>query len=584
MKKILKITGGVLALILVALVAIPFFVDLNDYRGKMEAAIEKQVPGKAELGKIHFSLFPYVGIKIDSLAIGDKTIETGTISFRVHLKSLLYAKIITGLVMETPKVQMDKVAKLSPQTETPAETKPFSLEEVMKEQPWISNVVIEEVKITDAQIIEKEKPLLQDLNFRITDIQLKDPEKPMSLSFSMRYRGLKTGLDTQLWADPVKKTGRIDNATLYAGKTNFQIKGNVQAKQAIPYVDVSLDSESIHLDDFKAFYPVAANLEGATLHVQAKGPMTKLVIDGKFNAKELKYGEYNLSALILDFLLETGSKVTVRDAGFGIFNGKISTKGFMGLGEQKPYDLNFAAEGVDVVSLTQKTVSGKANFHFRAHGDNLDTANAAKSLRGEGEMQLADGKIHTTNLIQSAFSEGVANAVKGAMALSKGPKEVALPGAEEEGTPYKTITLPFVVEDGFFKVQNLRVVSNDMEGVFTGAIGLTDFSLDLRGDTLFAPELTASIIKDEKVRGYVAEGDGRLRIPVHVTGTLQDPSVGPDSTYVGQLFTRGVKKAYQEEVKAQIQQQVIPQVQQELEKIAPQGATEEAKKLLDKLF
>ena len=39
MKKILKITGGVLALILVALVAIPFFVDLNDYRRKIDAAL-----------------------------------------------------------------------------------------------------------------------------------------------------------------------------------------------------------------------------------------------------------------------------------------------------------------------------------------------------------------------------------------------------------------------------------------------------------------------------------------------------------------------------------------------------------------
>jgi hypothetical protein len=50
-----------------------------------------------------------------------------------------------------------------------------------------------------------------------------------------------------------------------------------------------------------------------------------------------------------------------------------------------------------------------------------------------------------------------------------------------------------------------------------------------------SPALTEDLIHDRKVRKYLAGADGRLVIPLRVTGDVRNPRVLPDASFAGSV-------------------------------------------------
>jgi len=70
-KKILMIVGGLFALLLVAMIAIPFFVDVDKYRPQIVSKANEYLNGKLEVGKLSLSLWGQIKVKIDGLSLSD---------------------------------------------------------------------------------------------------------------------------------------------------------------------------------------------------------------------------------------------------------------------------------------------------------------------------------------------------------------------------------------------------------------------------------------------------------------------------------------------------------------------------------
>ena len=70
MKRILKILAIVAAILLVIAIAIPFFIDANTFRPKLESEISDALGRQAKVGNLSLSLFSG-SVKADDIAIAD---------------------------------------------------------------------------------------------------------------------------------------------------------------------------------------------------------------------------------------------------------------------------------------------------------------------------------------------------------------------------------------------------------------------------------------------------------------------------------------------------------------------------------
>ena len=72
MGKLFKILVSLIVLVIVALAALPFIIDPNDYRGEIVAAVEENTGRKLTIdGELGLSVFPWIGIDIGKLTLGN---------------------------------------------------------------------------------------------------------------------------------------------------------------------------------------------------------------------------------------------------------------------------------------------------------------------------------------------------------------------------------------------------------------------------------------------------------------------------------------------------------------------------------
>ena len=77
MRKIVIAIFVVVLVVIVAAVVVPFFVDANAYRGKIEAELTSKLGRDVKLGNLHLRLVPF-NFKADSITIAeDPRFQTG---------------------------------------------------------------------------------------------------------------------------------------------------------------------------------------------------------------------------------------------------------------------------------------------------------------------------------------------------------------------------------------------------------------------------------------------------------------------------------------------------------------------------
>ena len=69
MKKFLKIFAGFIIFVVMLLILIPFFVNVDKFRPQIIQAAEPYINGKLEIGKLYLSLWSGIKVKADSIKI-----------------------------------------------------------------------------------------------------------------------------------------------------------------------------------------------------------------------------------------------------------------------------------------------------------------------------------------------------------------------------------------------------------------------------------------------------------------------------------------------------------------------------------
>lgn len=113
MKKLLYIFGGLIALVLVAIVTIPLFYDVNTrVRPKIVEAIESNMNAKTEIGKLGLSLWGGIYITIDSFRLldlsGEPVFEMKDAKLAIPFSTILGGSLNVSLIVDKPVLHVVK--------------------------------------------------------------------------------------------------------------------------------------------------------------------------------------------------------------------------------------------------------------------------------------------------------------------------------------------------------------------------------------------------------------------------------------------------------------------------------------------
>src|SRR3954465_6623056 len=114
MRKALKIIAGFLVLLVIVVLAAPFFLDVNKYHDRIQAELQKKLGRQVSLGTMHLSLIPFA-FKVENAVIaedpnfakGSNFAQANELYVTAPLMPLLHGDVqIKSLELRQPKIEL----------------------------------------------------------------------------------------------------------------------------------------------------------------------------------------------------------------------------------------------------------------------------------------------------------------------------------------------------------------------------------------------------------------------------------------------------------------------------------------------
>jgi AsmA protein len=256
MKKVLKwlatVAGALIVLIIAALLIIPMFIDVQKYKPEIESQVKKATGRPFSIGgELHLSLFPWAGVSISDLRLGNapgfKEKDFLSVKFfdvRVKLVPLLFKDIqVQRFVVDGPRVILEKnregrgnwegIGKPSGTAgPKPSEIKTKSAREESDVELPFKALTVGECAINNGTILYHDDAIgakreITDMSFRLMGVSL---DKPIRLLFSALMDGRPISLEGQvgpLGQEPGKGRIPLGLSVKALKEVEMGLKGNV---------------------------------------------------------------------------------------------------------------------------------------------------------------------------------------------------------------------------------------------------------------------------------------------------------------------------------------------------------------------
>jgi hypothetical protein len=154
-----------------------------------------------------------------------------------------------------------------------------------------------------------------------------------------------------------------------------------------------------------------------------------------------------------------------------------------------------------------------------------------RSMRGNGRLAAQDGELTNVDLVQKIEQ------ITGLIGMSK----------EQRGgaTTFKTLETEFGIAGGIADFKRIHLLSAVMEAEGGGKMNLEPQTLDIAIEAALAPEVSARA-GSGKAQTFLKDKQGRIVVPLKVTGPAKGPSVNMDSQ---KLVTKGLGQMLEERSK-----------------------------------
>lgn len=521
--KILIGLGVAVLLIIGVILSLPFLIDLNKYQDRYKPPIEEALNRKIQIQNIRLTIWPRLGARVEGFTIlDDPAFGSGpfallaSLDVAVQLKPLLGGKVeVDEITLRDPVVTVIKnkngVLNVStvgrpgvPVPETPSRAPIPSTEGPLK---ILGLLAVDQVSLVGGTITYRDlssatptEYVLQDLGLRLTSVRLGETPH-LHLNTLVQPFNLPVTLDGTF--GPLKENTDIDaiDFQLALGKTSFVMRGKTVGRNA----SLNVSSPVINTANVPVSLPLYKPVEVQNLLIAA----------------EVK-----------------GQDALLKNVSFNLFDGQVTAQGMVTSGPKAPpFNAKATVQGVQLgpvlaaLSSSPVTVSGTAGADVHIQGQGFTKTDLTKSLEGTGHVAVKDGTIEGVNLLQEAVS------ILKVAGISLG---------DAKATAFSTIETDVAIKEGVLNVQRLLMDSHDFQATGGGSIGF-DQSLNLLVNLNLSQALSQQIAGASPV-AKLAINEGRLKLPLKITGTAQAPVYGLDM--------KGLTGKVQEQVQKKVEEAV----------------------------
>jgi len=481
-----------LVLLVTLIVAIPFLVDVDRHRPRIEAFIEERTGKPAEIGRLTLTIFPTLSIRVDDFVLGNpEGFPEGDFfrSRRIYAeldRSALRRRqvVIRSLEIDDPVISLLSTAQGKWNFENSAPpAAPASQAAAAGEasEPAFTMGVIERVSITGGQVAAA---------------KLVSPTEAAPSYFEA------ANLATELV------------------QVNLSAFTSPQSASLAPPPDPGLPhrviprsrpaTRDLHLSPL---LPTLHSLFPLTAHAQDNEPQP--AANGTLTADSLRFGSFEVSSVATRIRLFP-REVSLDDLNFGLYQGHASGGlSFDFSGRNPAYAVAAKLTGVNVAGLLESfpdargKMTGTMDGDIELNGVVTNSPDPLAGASGTGQLSIRDGNLPSLNLNQ--------NLMRLARFTQLGP-------AEGDPSSFSSIAADFNIANQRIVTQQLHVVGNGVEINGAGSLGLAgagSLGYEGVGNVAAGDNPIGSLIANLSGATFA---DGKLSFPFTLTGTLEQPN------------------------------------------------------------
>jgi AsmA protein len=519
------VIGLLIAVALMAgiILALPFLVDLNKYQDQYKPLLEDALNRKVQLKDIRLTIWPRIGARVaDLVVLDDPAFDSSpfasltSLDVGVKLMPLLSGKVeVEEITLRDPVITVikSKNGVLNVSTigrtgvalpKTPSRAPIPSTEGPLK---ILALLAVDRVSLAGGKLTYRDlsaakttEYVLQDMELLLRSVRL--GQSP-SLHVGMIVQPLNLPVKLDGTFGPLKESTDIDaiNLQLALGKTDFTITGKTAGQNA----NLNISAPIIH----------TANLP------------IDLPFQKPFDIKNLR-----VAAQI------QGQDVLLQNLSFQLFEGQVTAEGRVASGsEAPPFTGKMTLQGMQLapalnaMATTEVSISGTAGADLDVQGRGFSMPDLTKSLEGTGHVAVKEGKIEGVNLLQEATSI---------------LKVAGITLDNAKVTVFSTIETDLAIKQGTIHVQRLLMDSHDFQATGGGTIGF-DQRLNLTVNLNLSQDVSRKIAGSSPAASLTMK-EGRMSLPLVITGTAQAPSYGLDMKSLTGKVQEQVQKKVEEAV------------------------------------
>jgi AsmA protein len=384
LKWVLIVGGGVVALVIAALLIIPLFVDVEKYKPEIERQVASAVGRPFVIkGPLKLSLFPWAGVAFSDLHLGSPPgykeqdlLFVKSFDVRMKLLPLLSRDVqVQRFVIEGPKIGLEKNKAGRgnwegwggpPQKDAPKTGAPPASKGPMDGLP-LKSLVIGEFAVRNGSVIYVDQSSgsrreVSELNLELKDVSL---DRPIRLLLSAVVETLPVSLDGQIGPvgpEPGKGTLPLDVSIKAFKELIVNLKGHLQNTTGDPQFDLALAVEPF--SPRKVFTALKAPFPVATADPEALGRVgLRSKIQGNLHQVRLADGALDLDESKLTFAA-TAKDFAKPDLTFDLKLDKINLDRYLPPPSEKSGEVKkdqpAASKKTDYLPLRTLIVDGKA--------------------------------------------------------------------------------------------------------------------------------------------------------------------------------------------------------------------------------
>jgi hypothetical protein len=232
------------------------------------------------------------------------------------------------------------------------------------------------------------------------------------------------------------------------------------------------------------------------------------------------------------------------------FDGSVTASGQAALGSDRNFNLKLTADNIDVQKALEaqkakaaETLRGRLTGNLQVAGAGSSLDQIKPTLRGNGGANLKNGKLVGINVVAQALRRvdnlpGI-GALVPASVVSNHP---ALFSSND--TDIQNASLTFTLQGPRMITHDLNAAAADYTILGDGWFDM-DKNIDLAARILMSKAFSNEMVGAKHNIAYVTNADGRIELPLRISGQLPKPAVLPD---VNVLAQRAASHAIQNRV------------------------------------